>query len=649
MCLAMPSEGTVEAIWSPVNTIVRASKAHDTGINAVWYRLEAPIPPAGGWLSFAWEASLVEPVSRPLLVFAGVDQAGEEFECDALLAGTAFGRQSAIVPVPPGTHEILLSPGSGASPFHIRLTEARWLSGLVAFMRGLTNQPLMALHAFGAALIGRPWDFRLLLTEALQTVPLARYARWKHQRSRRPDWKGLDYVDPKSLPAIHVFGVGGASLIPASDLLPPDLKISATNLTLDAGSRERLIRELGGIADESLVILLPTGVRLLPLAIPSLAQAAANAPDAVLFFGDEEVGQAPELRILTGFDPLWSFRRLEGSASFAVRAAFLRRWLETGMVPDSPMGVALFRPLIACSVGAKLLPMLAECLGAMHAAWPENRLNSAIPEYRASIIIPTRDRLDLLKSCIESLESTIPIGTEIVIVDNDSADPATHKYLQAFAAYPHRIVVQVAGKFNFSRLSNIGAREASGNLLVFLNNDTTIITPDWLSRLARFSVQPGVGAVGARLLYPSGRVQHAGVVLGIGGFAGHVDLNMPGSDDGPLGWNRASHAVMAVTGACLAVDKAKFEAIGGFDEVNLPVDLNDIDLCLRLSEKGWRSILAADVELVHHESASRGKTGPTSRYRKEKAYFADRWRSERQNDSFFHPALSLLLTRIHLG
>lgn len=607
-----------------------------------WFQLDLDCPAAGGWLALAWETSLADPVDRPMLAFLGSD--GDIF-ADAILAGTAFGRQATVVPVPAGTRAIRFSPGRRAGSYGFRMIEARWISAAAAFLRGLANQPFMALHALGAALIRRPWDFRLLLTEAIQTVPLARYVRWKRQRSRQPDWLRFDRVEPAGLPAIHVLGLDGRNPLPPTSSLPEGLRATGAGLVPGTDIRGALPRALVAMEDSDLVILLPAGAEVLPLALPALARAAAEAPDAVLFFGDEEVGQPAQPRFLTGFDPLWSFRALAGSAACAVRAGTLRCWLANGEVPACPRGVALSRPLVARSPQVVLPPVMAECLAALAKAWPASRGEAV----RASIIIPTRDRLELLRACIDSLEPTIPAGSEIIVIDNDSEEPATHEYLRDLVSLPGRKVLPVAGAFNFSRLCNLGVREASGDVLVFLNNDTTIVTPDWLTTLARLACQPDIGAVGARLLYPSGRVQHAGIVMGMGGFAGHVDLHLAGDSDGTFGRARANHAATAVTGACLAVERRKFEAIGGFDEDNLPVDLNDIDLCLRLAAKGWRNILAADAVLVHYESASRGRTSAAPRYARERAYFAARWRSERRHDPFYHPALSLQLTRVTLG
>lgn len=620
-----------------------------------WFRLSLDCPEAGGWLVLAWDASLSDPVDRPLLAFlrheTDSDARGNTiWGHDAPLAGTSFGRQSLVVPVPAGTREIRLSPGNRSGPYCFRLTEARWLSTPAAFFRGLRHQPFMALHALGAALIRRPWDFRSLLTEAIQTTPLARYAAWKQERTRQPEWQGLDAPRTPDLPAIHVLLPSDTAARPDLAGLPPTLAVHLHDWPMGAAAHADPLRHwLAGLPEADIVIPVPTGARLMPEALPALACAAAMAREAALIYGDEEIGETPVPHFRTGFDPLWTFHALKDGASLAVRVGALRQWLEAGVVAEKTRAVALHRPLVARTTEARLPPYMTDWLEACAAAWPINQPAVGPILGTASILIPTRDRLELLRACIDSLTPTLPPGTELIVIENDSREPETLAYLDAFAGRTGCKVVPVEGAFNFSRLCNLGVRQAKGDVLVFLNNDTTVVTPDWLATLTRFARKAEIGAVGARLLYPSGRVQHAGVVLGIGGYAGHVDLCLAGDSDGTFGRARANHGITAVTGACLAVERAKFEAVGGFDEVNLPVDLNDIDLCLRLTAAGWRTMLAADAVLVHHESASRGRTCATPRYAGERAYFAARWQAERRNDPLYHPALSLQLTRATLG
>lgn len=610
------------------------------------------MPAWGGWLRLSWHVSLADPVMRPVLLFLGDEVEQQNLAGDMLLAGAPFGQQHAVVWVPAGTREIRLSPADRPGPFGFRLAGARWISAAEAVLRGLAVQPGMALHACGAALIGRPADFRLLLTEALHSHGLGRYRRWKQRRLRPAEWQGFDR--PSAAAGLVLLALGPSARAPAGLPTEPDIRFVAwpgAEPADDAAQARYLQQAINGLPDEAMLLPVPEGVTIEPRALPALARAAADAPEAAIIYGDEERqaadGQTTP-RFMPGFDPVWTFTALAGQGSLAIRVGFLRQWLAGAPVPAEPQAVALHRMLARAGADARLPAALGGFLPWLAAGWPCNRAVASPRTPTVSVIIPTRDRLDLLRACIESLEPTLPPDAEIVIVDNDSAEPATHAYLAAFANKPQRRVLPVAGAFNFSRLCNLGAGASRGEVLVFLNNDTTMVAPDWLGHLAEWATRPGIGAVGARLLYPDGRVQHAGVVLGIGGYAGHLDLQIGGAEDGIFGRARASHGLLAVTGACLAVARSRFEAVNGFDEANLPVDLNDIDLCLRLAMQGWRTLFCAEAVLVHHESATRGGSR-IQRYVAEKRYFAGRWRHQRRADPHFHPVFSLQLTRPYLG
>jgi len=201
------------------------------------------------------------------------------------------------------------------------------------------------------------------------------------------------------------------------------------------------------------------------------------------------------------------------------------------------------------------------------------------------------------------------------------------------------------GRFNFSAMCNAGAASARGECLVFLNNDMSVVTPGWLGPLVAEAMRPGIGAVGARLLFPDGSIQHAGVAVGMGGYADHVSHGQVGDYAGYLGRLGVAHEVGAVTGACIAVEAGKFKAVNGFDAERFPVELSDIDLCLRLAAAGWKSLMRPDSVLIHHQSATRGFSfRPFDRYGLERGHFRTRWRDMIRDDPFFHPALSLFST-----
>lgn len=259
-----------------------------------------------------------------------------------------------------------------------------------------------------------------------------------------------------------------------------------------------------------------------------------------------------------------------------------------------------------------------------------------------SIIVPTRNRMELLSTCLEGLKSTRYPDVEVIIVDNDSDDPDALAYLAAIDPSFAR-VIRHPGAFNYSRINNLAAAEAKGQLLCLLNNDIEINSSDWLSILATQALRSDVGAVGPQLLYPDGRIQHAGVVIGVGNAAGHAHRLLRPEEEGYFRRHALPHFVSAVTGACLVVAREKFLAVGGLNEKDFAVAYNDVDLCLRLNQSGWQSLYEPRAVLVHHESVSRGfDRDPVgaARFAGELRALQDIWRTESIVDPFHHPQLS---------
>jgi O-antigen biosynthesis protein len=270
---------------------------------------------------------------------------------------------------------------------------------------------------------------------------------------------------------------------------------------------------------------------------------------------------------------------------------------------------------------------------------------------RVSVIVPTKNRLDLIWACCAGLlETTDYPDLEVIVVDNGSDAADAVEFLAALDKRPGFRVLQAPGPFNYSRLCNLGAAAATGAVLVFLNNDIAMDRPDWLKALVRWTLRPDVGAVGAKLLFSDRTIQHAGVVLGMGGIAGHPYRTRPESEVGYLDRVRVPNEQTAVTGACLALAADKFRTVGGYDETNLPVELNDTDICVRLDQRGWVTIWTPESVLFHHESKSRGrKTNPFSVYAKERTHFRRRWADQVRDDRFHHPALSLFSRTVGLA
>jgi GT2 family glycosyltransferase len=259
-----------------------------------------------------------------------------------------------------------------------------------------------------------------------------------------------------------------------------------------------------------------------------------------------------------------------------------------------------------------------------------------------SIIISTKDRVDLLKCCIESIESrTSYKNYEIVIIDNNSAEPNSLAYLDSLS---HK-VVRFNESFNFSRINNLGAKHAKGEHLLFLNNDVEVIDGNWLDAMLEHSQRPEVGIVGGLLLYPSSStsrpprtIQHAGVTMGVNGVASNAFRHLPADRSNYFGLHRVVRNCSAVTAACAMTRRSVFEDVGGFDE-NLRVAYGDIDLCLRVREKGYRVVYTPYAMLYHHESATRGELDPSE----DEIYMINRWGDVFiKGDPYYNPNLTLL-------
>ncbi len=260
-----------------------------------------------------------------------------------------------------------------------------------------------------------------------------------------------------------------------------------------------------------------------------------------------------------------------------------------------------------------------------------------------SIVVPTRNAIDLVRRCVQSIRerSTYP-NYEIVVVDNQSSDPAAVDYLWALERNGIAQVVQYSLPFNFAAVNNFGVRHTRGDLLLFLNNDTEVIASEWLEALAEHAIRPDVGAVGARLLYPDGRIQHAGVILGLGDVADHAHKHLPPDAAGYFGRAWLIQNFSAVTAACMMTRRGVFDEVGGFDE-RLGMALNDVDFCLRLREKGYRIVWTPYAELYHRESATRGPYDTAEkrqRLREETEYLRRRWGARLEWDPYYSPNLT---------
>jgi GT2 family glycosyltransferase len=262
-----------------------------------------------------------------------------------------------------------------------------------------------------------------------------------------------------------------------------------------------------------------------------------------------------------------------------------------------------------------------------------------------SIVILTRDLVERLEPCVTSiLEKTTYPKFELVLIDNGSKDRAALIFLAESEKDRRVRVLRRDEEFNYGRLNNFAVRNVGSEFVALLNNDLTVISPDWLEEMVSQAIQPGIAAVGARLLYPDDRIQHAGVILGGGGVAAHAHKGLPRANHGYFSRAILAQELSAVTAACMLVRRGAYLEVGGLDEEHLKVAFNDVDFCLRLRQHGYLIIYTPYAELYHFESASRGLEDTvmkSQRFEAEIKYMRDTWGDALQNDPAYNPNFSL--------
>ncbi|MBC2669053.1 glycosyltransferase family 2 protein [Novosphingobium piscinae] len=368
--------------------------------------------------------------------------------------------------------------------------------------------------------------------------------------------------------------------------------------------------------------------------------AAAALGRAEVVYSDDDLIGSDGLRSDPYFKPRWNSELFRHHDYVGGSAAW--RWEP---VADEFAG-GLDRALVAAVERAEgrvhHIPQVLHHRRARPKPRPLSRTTPSVQPQRVSIIVPTRDQPDLLRTCLAGVDQVAWDDVELVIIDNGSTEPATLALLDRYSAKGAK-VLRDDGPFNFSRLNNLATQAATGSMLCLLNNDVEMLGDDWLAWLVAAAQRDDVGAAGALLLYPDRTIQHAGVVLGVGGGAAHAHRGLDPTAEGYFRRHQYPQFVSAVTGACLVVARERFMAVGGLDEDAFPVAFNDVDLCLKLNARGWRSFYEPRACLIHHESKSRGLDRDRvnrMRFAGELAALKHRWRTAETIDPAHHHRLS---------
>ncbi|MEN9848022.1 MAG: hypothetical protein RL368_762, partial [Pseudomonadota bacterium] len=363
--------------------------------------------------------------------------------------------------------------------------------------------------------------------------------------------------------------------------------------------------------------------------VGGLREGFEGAQDYDLVLRVTEKIQAKQIRHIPRI--LYHWRAIEGSTASSI--------------DEKPYALiaaqkAIMEHLERVGVNAKVLDA-PELFGA-------SRVQYALPDPLplVSLIIPTYNGVKILRGCIDSIvQKTRYPNYEILIVNNNSDDPETLKYMQDLEANGQARIIDYPYPFNYSAINNFAVEQAQGEIIGLLNNDVEVINHDWLDEMVSHALRPKVGAVGARLWYPNETLQHGGVILGIGGVAGHSHKYLQRGSVGYFGRVVLIQNLSAVTGACMILRKENYKAVGGLDNENLKIAFNDVDFCLKLLVAGFKIVWTPYAELYHHESISRGHDDTpekAARFNSEREYMVKRWGKLLAVDAAYNPNLTVV-------
>ena len=656
---------------------IRDGRTHAVSL-PFWLRLE----PAKRlckcrWIRIRYSSGFFDEPVRPLIRFD--TRSGNSFVQP--MNGAIFGTAEWIGRVPNESVSIAISPGRRLGPFSFRIERVDVLSRPRLLQGGFFGDPLWAFWAIRSLMLDSQQEAWQSVKYALGGTPFKRYQEWVARMARPLDLEGFDRprADWKAAPHLR--------LIMPLEGHPRRLLATLRSLREQVHDNWSLHAIIGENADPSIratyneeiatdkrfsaflpaafkqeafdnddrLAVIQAGDVMPPYALAMVAETLVDRPDLAALYSDEDSLGRDNTVEAPIFKPNWSpifhqaipyvgrltFLRHADLVAAGLTAADLlsdeQAALQQLLAAVQPGNVGHIRRVLYHRHKANVAPPIANATAIQKTQQPE-------PDWpEVSVIIPTRDAARLLEACINGLkEKTDYPSFNVVLVDNGSKQIRARALLDNLRADPRFRVLDRPEPFNYAKLSNDGAHATNSPMLVFLNNDIRMIDASWLKNIVRLAMKPEVGVVGAKLLFPNRKIQHAGVVLGMGGISGHIYRRRRNRVTGYLQQAVNTREMIAVTGACIAVERSKFEAVGGFDAQNLPVDLNDIDLCLRIAERGWTNIWAADAVLIHVQSASRGvERNPFDQYRQERTYFTRRWVEAIRDDPYFHPGFSL--------
>lgn len=486
----------------------------------------------------------------------------------------------------------------------------------------------------------------------------------------------IDNQSYKNLEILVVSGFTGEDGTPAKTVPGPDIKY------LNGDSTDRLLNKAVGETKGELVIFLKSGDTLHANSLSNIIH-FYKLIDSRLLYGDDDVIDQEAERSNPRFKPGWNPYYLYSYDYISNFVIFDRSLISDYRFGPETEGVETFALLLWCIENYNLdnnvirIPRIlvhqdkntagTACSGDLmekkrsllhrflnrgdgqtdvEIAGGIFRLKNTINRDQpgVSIIIPTRDNYSVIKQCITSiLEKTSYGNYEIIVLNNQSVDENTLAYFQELNRYENIRVVDYDHPFNYSKINNYGVSISNGEIICFLNDDTAVMNNEWLYEMVSYVIRPEVGCVGAKLYYSNGKIQHGGVVLGLGHVAGHAHRYFPMDAPGYLNRLVCTQYISAVTGACLMIRKNVFNEVNGFDGENLTVAYNDVDFCIRVRNAGYYNLWTPNAQLYHYESLSRGADNTRMkrrRYRKEVRFMHKKWSKILADDPYYHPCLT---------